>query len=37
MHSNKSHFFISANLKAYENGTLIFTKDYENKIKRNLV
>ena len=37
MHSNKSHFFISANLKAYENGKLIFTKDYENKIKRNLV
>jgi len=32
MHSNKSHFFISANLKAYENDILIFTKDYENKI-----
>lgn len=37
MHSNKSHFFISANLKAYENDILIFTKDYENRIKRNLV
>lgn len=37
MHSDKTHFFITANLKAYENDTLIFEKDYGDKITRKLV
>jgi len=37
MHSDKTHFFITANLKAYENDKLIFEKDYSDKIIRNLV
>ena len=37
MHSDKIHFFITANLKAYENDKLIFERDYSDKIIRNLV
>ena len=37
MHSDRTDFFISAKLKAYENGTLKFERDFEDKIGRNLV
>jgi hypothetical protein len=37
MHSDKTDFFLSATVKAYENEVLIFERGYDDKIPRDLV
>ena len=37
MHSDKTDFYVSARLEAYENEKLVFERDYKDKVPRNLV
>lgn len=37
MHSDQSNFFWTAQLEAYENGVLVFERDYKDQVLRDLV